>query len=232
MKTNDRNNKYISKSSLTVYPCVLYTALVFGICGPLFFFGVCGHVLNLNISLSTYYISTSTVSLFLWVISLRKTYFFDNHMLIVYPLRIFRRRISIDYGDVACFIYNTEGWEGVYLDVNSKEGTQFVTFAQKWLCSSLFSVRNKKKRLQMFFLLKHLQSKGLCIKFNRCMDDFEKRIEMIFGAGTSHYIRKSPAEKKKARKKKIRDTIIANIIVLVVFVLALCYFSHFVYNIF
>jgi len=55
---------------------------------------------------------------------------------------------------------------------------------------------------------------------------------MIFGTDASHYIRKSPAEKKKARKKKVKDTIIANIIVLVVFVLALCNFSHFVYNIF
>lgn len=232
MKSNERNSKYISKSSLTVCPCILYTVFVFGVCGPIFFFGVCGHIFNMGNNLSLYCISTSTVSLFLWIIFLRKTYFFDNHMLVVYPLRIFRRRFRIKYEDIDCFIYNTESLEGNYLDIISKEGTQFIIFVRKWLYSSLFSDRNKKKRVQLFFLLKHLKSKGLRIKCNRCNNDFEKRIEMIFGAGASHYIRKSPAEKKKARKKKIRGTIIANFMVLVVLVLALVYFSHFVYNIF
>lgn len=229
MKSNEINSKHLYKSSLTVYPCVLYTALVFGVFGPIFFFGVCG---QLNISLSIYYISTSTVSLFLWVIFLRKNYFFENHMLVVYPLRIVRRRIRINYEDVACFIYNTESLGGVYLDMISKEGSRINIFIRKWVYSPLFSVRIKRKRFQLFFLLKHLKSKGVRIKSDRCNDDTEKRIEMIFGAGASHYIRKSPAEKKKAHKKKIRDTIIANIIVLVVLVLALFYFSHFVYNIF
>lgn len=223
----------MSKSSLTIYPCVLYTALVFGVCGPIFSFGVCGHIFNINLSLSLlYYISSFIVSLFLWVIFLRKTYFFENHMMVVYPLRILRRRISIDYGDVVCFIFSSDSLEGDYLDIVSKEGTQFIVFMRKWLYSSLFSARNKKKRFQLFFLLKHLKSKGSLIKVNNDNYDIEKRIEMIFGTDASHYIRKSPAEKKKARKKKVKDTIIANIIVLVVFVLALCYFSHFVYNIF
>ena len=226
MKSNERNSTYISKSSLTVYPCVLYTALVWGICGPIFFFGVCGYVLNLNISLFLYYISISTVSLFLWVIFLRKTYFFENHMLVVYPLRVFRRQISIDYGDVACFIYNTGSLEGDYLDIITKQGSQFIVSMRKWLYSSLFSTRNKKRRFQLFFLLKHLKSKGSLIRINNDNYDIEKRIEMIFGTDASHYIRKSPVEKKKARMKKIRDSIIADIIVLVVFVLALFYFSH------
>jgi len=226
MKSNERNSKFISKSSFTVYPCVIYTAFVFGIFGPIFVFGVCGHVFNISSSLY-YYIFSSTVSLFLWVISLRKTYFFEDHMLVVYPLRILRRRISIDYGDVACFIYSTESLEGDYLDIISKEGSQFIIFMRKWLYSSLFSVRNKKKRLQLFFLLKHLKSKGSQIKIKNDNFDIEKRIEMIFGASASHYIRKTPAEKKKARKKKIRDTIIVEVIVLVVFVLSLFYFSHF-----
>ena len=193
---------------------------------------MCRHIFNTGNNLSAYYISTSTVSLFLWIIFLRKTYFFENHMLVVYPLRMFRRRIRINYEDVACFIYNTESLGGDYLDIIYKEGSRIIIFIRKWVYSPLFSVRNKKKRFQLFFLLKHLKSKGLCIKSNRSNDDIEKRIEMIFGMSDTHYIRKTPVEKKKVRKKRIKNTIIINIVVLVVFLLALFYFSHIVYNIF
>ena len=220
MKSNERNSKCLCKSSLTIYPCVLYTVFVFGAGGPIF-----------NIGETFYYISTSTVSLLLWIIFLRKNYFFENHMLVVYPLRIIRRQIRINYRDVDCFIYNTESLGGNYLDIIVKEGSQIVLFIRKWVFSPLFSVRNKRKRTQLFFLLKHLKSKGSQIKINNGNYDVENRIEMIFGMGKSHYIRKSPAEKRKDRMEKIKDTVIADILVFVfVFVFVVLYALYLVFH--
>lgn len=201
-------NGFLYESRWTLNECIMSSALAFYFCAFL---------LIAHFSLRVYFVCSTVVSFLSWQFLLRKSYFYDNHMVVVFPLRLFIRDTTILYKDVNKFEFKVLRIDGDYLFV-TREGSSFL---QRSLSSSRVTSRNKKQRLQLFFLFKHLKCSGYVIRTNKSYSDtLEKRIEMVFGSGNANYVRKTPEEKKKSREKNIRNAVVIYVIYFVLMALA------------
>lgn len=149
---------------------------------------------------------------------LRKSYFYEDHMVVVYPLRFYFRKVIIHYNEIACFVFKVVPYDGEYLFLVLKDSTFQPKIFKKRLSSSRVSPR-KNGRIDFYFLLKHLKQRGCQIRTNKNYK-LENRIELVFGSGISDYVRKSPSEKKKAYKKSRIIDIIMDIVFLLALVLS------------
>ncbi len=205
-------NGFIYESCWTINECIM------GI--PLAFF-LCVFLLIAHFSLPIYFICSTVASFFSWQLLLRKSYFYENYMVVVFPLRFFIRNIIIQYKDVRRFKFITLR-DGNYLYV-TRDGSSYLG---RFFSSSRVTLRNKKQRLKLFFFFKHLKCLGYDICTNKSYySTLEKRIEMVFGSGITDYVRMTPEEKKKSRKKSIWNTVIFYVVYLVIMVLCWLYYS-------
>jgi len=199
-------NGFIYESWWTINDCIMGTLLAFYFCIFL---------LTAHFSLPIYFICSTVASFFSWQLLLRKSYFYENYMVVVFPLRFFVRNIIIQYKDVRSFKFITVSG-GDYLYV-TRDG---VSCLRRFFSSSLVTLRNKKQRLKLFFLFKHLKNSGYDICTNKYYSGtLEKRIEMVFGSGNTDYVRMTPSEKIISRKKNIRNYVVFLVVLLVVMVL-------------
>lgn len=183
-------------------------------------FYLCVFLLIAHFSLPVYFICSIVASFVLWQLLLRKSFFYDNYMIVVYPLRLFFRETVILYKDVSRFEFKVLRIDGDYLFV-TRGGPSFL---QRLLSSSRVTSRKKEQRLQLFFFFKHLKSNGYSVYTNKSYSNtLEKRIEMIFGSGITDYVRMTPAEKKISHKKSIRNTVVIYVVYLVLMVLTWVY---------
>ena len=206
-------NGFIYESCWTINECIMGTALAFFLCVFL---------LIARFSLPMYFICSTVASFFSWQLLLRKSFFYEDYLVVVFPLRLFIRETVILYKDIRRFEFKVLRIDGDYLYV-TRDGASFL---QRSLSSSRVTLRNKKKRLKLFFFFKHLKSIGYDIHTNELYSNtLEKRIEMVFGSGITDYVRMTPEEKKKSRKKSTWNTVIFYVVYLVIMVLCWLYYS-------
>jgi hypothetical protein len=164
----------------------------------------------------SYFLTVAILSIIGWSLFLRKSFFYQDHMVITYPLRFFKRQIRIQYEDIEAFQFKEIALEGEFLSIITKEEESVLRKLYiKYFCSSMVSSRDWHKRMSFFYLLKFLKSEGYWIKIidrSYGFTTLEKRVELAFGSGNSDYVRKSPSERRKRRKKDIIITIIAILI--------------------
>ena len=202
---------FLYESRWTINECIMSTALAFYLCVFL---------LIAHFSIPVYFICSTVSSFVSWQLLLRKSYFYDNYMVVVFPLRFFFRNTVIQYKDIRRFEYKELRIDGDYLYV-TRNG---LSYLQRFLSSSRVTPRNKKQRQQLFFFFKHLKCRGHNIYTNKSYSNtLEKRIEMIFGSGITDYVRMTPAEKKISHKKSIRNTVVIYVVYLVLMVLTWVY---------
>lgn len=206
-------NGFIYESCWTINECIMGTALAFFLCVFL---------LIARFSLPMYFICSTVASFFSWQLLLRKSFFYENYMVVVFPLRFFIRNTVIQYKDVCEFKFINLRVDGDYLYV-TRDGSSYL---RRFFSSSRVTLRNKKQRLKLFFFFKHLKCRGYDICTNKSYySTLEKRIEMVFGSGITDYVRMTPEEKKKSRKKSIWNTVIFYVVYLVIMVLCWLYYS-------
>ena len=154
---------------------------------------------------------------------LRKSYFYENHMVIVYPLRLYFRKVIIHYSEIDCFVFRIVPYDGEYLFLVFKNSTFRPKIFKKRLSSSKV-FPHKDGRISFYFLLKHLKQSGCQIRTNKNYE-LENHIELVFGSGASDYVRKPPFEKKKEYTRCRRIEIIIDVVFLLLSILAYLYFS-------
>lgn len=204
---------FFFESRWTINECIMGTAGAFYLCVFL---------LIAHFSLPVYFICSIVVSFVSWQLLLRKSYFYDNFMVVVFPLRLFIRETVILYKDIRRFEFIALRIDGDYLYA-IRDGASFI---QRLLSSSRVTLGNKKQRLQLFFFFKHLKCSGYDICTNKFYSStLEKRIEMVFGSGITDYVRMTPSEKIISRKKSIRNYFVLLVALLVVMVLTWFYVS-------
>ncbi len=182
-------------------------------------FFLCVSLLIARASVSTYVICSVLLSIVGCQFFLRKSYFYNHYMIVVYPLRFHRRRVVIRYNEVFGFVFRIIH-DGEYLFIRQNESS--VLFKQ-WFYSSRVTPKCKKGRFSFYYLLKHLKQQGYIIQTNKlCI--LEDHIESVFGSGKSDYIRKSPSERRKAHKG-VWNTIIIIILLILLFFLSYWYYG-------
>lgn len=206
MKSNEKDN-CLYESNLPISQCFLGMVLALGLSMP---------ALYLSASpIPSYFLTVAILSIIGWSLFLRKSFFYQDHMVITYPLRFIQRQIRIQYEDIEAFIFHERNLEGEFLSIITKEESVLRKLYIKYFCSSMVSSRDRRKRMSFFFLLKYLKSEGYWIKIidrSYGFTTLEKRVELAFGSGSSDYVRKSPSERRKERKKDIIITIITILI--------------------
>ena len=207
MKSNEKDN-CLYESNLPISQCFLGMVLALGLSMP---------ALYLSASpIPSYFLTVAILSIIGWSLFLRKSFFYQDHMVITYPLRFFKRQIRIQYEDIEAFQFKEIALEGEFLSIITKEEESVLRKLYiKYFCSSMVSSRDWHKRMSFFYLLKYLKSEGYWIKIidrSYGFTTLEKRVELAFGSGSSDYVRKSPSERRKERKKDIIITIITILI--------------------
>ena len=207
MKSNEKDN-CLYESNLPISQCFLGIVLAIGLSMPALY-------LSAN-PIPSYFLTVAILSIIGWSLFLRKSFFYQDHMVITYPLRFFKRQIRIQYEDIEAFQFKEIALEGEFLSIITKEEESVLRKLYiKYFCSSMVSSRDWHKRMSFFYLLKYLKSEGYWIKIidrSYGFTTLEKRVELAFGSGNSDYVRKSPSERRKRRKKDIIITIIAILI--------------------
>lgn len=207
MKSNEKNN-CLYESNLPISQCFLGIVLALGLSMPALY-------LSAN-PIPSYFLTVAILSIIGWSLFLRKSFFYQDHVVITYPLRFFKRQIRIQYEDIEAFQFKEIALEGEFLSIITKEEESVLRKLYiKYFCSSMVSSRDWHKRMSFFYLLKYLKSEGYWIKIidrSYGFTTLEKRVELAFGSGNSDYVRKSPSERRKRRKKDIIITIIAILI--------------------
>ena len=202
-----KKNNCLYVSSLSISQCILGIILAFGLSLPALW-------LSANPFLFLF-LTAGLLSVLFWSIFLRKSYFYQDHVIIFYPFRCFKRHIVIQYEEIAFFLFIVRS-SGEFLEIIINNASVIKRIYIKYLCSSLVSFRNKHKRMSFFFFLKYLKTEGFVIrKYRNTHSSIEERIELVFGSGKSLYVRKSPFEKQKER----RETILVDIIVFIIIIL-------------
>lgn len=204
----DKRNSCLYESNFPTLQCVLGTAMALVISLP-----------ALCISAKpffSYFLTGAILSILVWSLLFRKSFFYHDHVIIIYPFRLFKRQIRIQYDEINAFIFKDRFLEGNFLSLITKEESSLNKLHVKYLCSSMVGTQDRHKRMSFFFLLKYLKSEGFSIKiideptYNPSI--LEMRVEVVFGSRNSEYMRKSPSERRKERKKNIIILIIAILI--------------------
>ena len=212
MKKN-KEDRCLYKSNLNLSQCVLGSVLIMFISLP---------ALWLSTDTLLYFLSWILLSALWWSICLRRSFFYDTHVVICFPFRFVKREVRIDYEDVCSFKFVDKSLSGDFLEL-IVDGSFFHKFYVKQLCSAKISSLNKHKRMKSFLLLKYLKSVGFLIetknKSSNGLTYMEERIGLIFGSGNTNYVRKSPNERRKERKKNIVIIIITILFSMLLYIL-------------
>lgn len=209
MKSNEKDN-CLYESNLPISQCFLGIVLAIGLSMPALY-------LSAN-PISSYFLTVAILSIIGWSLFLRKSFFYQDHVVITYPFRFIKRQIRIQYDEIEAFRFREISLEGEFLSIIPKEEESVLKkLYVKYFCSSMVSSRDWHKRMSFFFFLKYLKSEGFLIKIIDTSiyvpTTLEARVELVFGSGNSdYYVRRSPSER---RKRKKRDTIIDIITILI-----------------
>jgi hypothetical protein len=201
----NKQNRCLYESELPILQCVLGTALALGLSFPALW-------VSANPILS-YFLTVMVLSIIGWSLFLRKSYFYQDHVIVHYPFRFFKRQTRIQYDEINAFVFVGRSLEGEFLSIITKEDNTLRKLSVKYFCSSMVRTQNRHKRMSFFFFLKYLKSEGYLIKIIDYAPTYsEMRVESVFGLGNSGYVKKSPYERRKERKKNIIILIIAVLI--------------------
>lgn len=150
-------------------------------------------------------------SIVLWVCCLRVIYFYEDHLVLYYPLRPFARKRSFTYEEISSVVFcdGDSRYNEKHLLLRMKSGI-------KRSCSIEFSSSKRGRKVPL--LLRFLKRKGLRIeghnvRHNDLDDCTEARIERVFGTGEKHI-----------RRLYKRDTKEDNKVFLIFFILLLLFY--------
>lgn len=201
----DEKNSCLYVSELPILQCMLLTILALGLSFPALWSSA-------NPFLS-YFLTVMVLSIIGWSLFLRKSYFYQDHVIVHYPFRFFKRQIQIQYDEINAFVFVERSLEGEFLSMITKEDNTLRKLYVKYFCSSMVRTQDRHKRMSFFFFLKYLKSEGYLIKIIDYAPSYsEMRVESVFGSGNSEFVRKSPHERRKERKKNLIIAIIAVLI--------------------
>jgi len=198
----NKQNRCLYESDLPISQCVLGTLLTFATSVPALWISTSPFL--------SYFLTVVILAILEWSLLLRKCLFFQDHVIVYYPFRFFKRQIQIEYEEINTFIFEERFLEGEFLYFIPKEDSTLRKLYFKFVCSSMVDTPDRHKRMSFFFLLNYLKSEGHLI--NICDNNptySEMRIEAVFGPGNFGHIRKSLHERRKELKKNIIILIIA-----------------------
>ncbi len=137
-------------------------------------------------------------SIVLWSCCLRVIYFYENHLVLYYPLRPFARERTFTYDEISSVVFFND-----YGRFSEKHLLLHLRSGIKRSCSIEFC--DTKKAHKVPYLLRFLKQKGIRIEGHNVMDNdiadcTEARIEMIFGSGKKHIRRIRERESKEDDK--------------------------------
>lgn len=195
------NNRCLFESNLNIAQCVLGLALTMFMSWPALWLS--------KDALLSYFLTWILLTVIWWSLFLRKSFFYDNYVIIFFPLRLIKRQVRIDYKEVHSFKFVDKGLDGELLELIVSDGSYIHELFVQYVYSAITISRNRHKNMRFFFFLKYLKSQGFLIETkDHEVSSTEVRINTIFGSGNLNYLKKSPGERRKARKKNIIITII------------------------
>ncbi len=172
----------LHKSLWNIEALLLLTISVFG----LFMFGyVYIGIVLLKCEWNNAFFFTTCAGLFvlIWVVFLQRNYFYEDEIVVLFPLRPFKRKVMIRYEDIAHVDYKSS--QGIYacyealeyvLARSDKSRQRYIkNVCYGWL-GVFFPIRSKR----LMLLLKFLKQKGCPIR--REYDDiYSRRVAAAFG---------------------------------------------------
>lgn len=154
----------------------------------------------------------------LWVCCLRVTYFYEDHFVLFYPLRLFSRKRSFTYDEISSVVfYSGEGrFSEQHLLFLMKNGLKRSCSIEYW---------SNRQAHKIVYLLRFLKQKGIRIEGHNVQDNdlgdcTEARIEMVFGTGEKHIRRYYETDTKEDSKAFLIFFIILMLFFILLFVLA------------
>jgi len=154
--------------------------------------------------------------LILWFCCLRVTCFYEDHLVLYYPLRLFARRRIFTYEEIASVVFynGSSRYSERHLLLHLKNGMKRSCSMGYW---------NLKKARRVFFLLRFLKQKGVRIeghnvRYNDLADCTEARVEMVFGTGEKYIRRVYHKDSKEDNKAFLIFCIILMLFYILLFV--------------
>lgn len=212
----------LHKSLWNIEALLLLTISVFG----LFLFGyVYIGIGLLKCEWNNAFFFTTYAGLFvlIWVVFLQRNYFYEDEIVVLFPLRPFKRKVMIRYEDIAHVDYKSS--QGIYacyealeyvLARSDKSCQRYIkNVCYGWL-GVFFPIRSKR----LMFLLKFLKQKGCPIR--REYDDiYSRRVAAAFGPdGEAARVPREEIDLARERKWPSRLIFIVVLLVIIASVVA------------
>ena len=161
------------QSSITIVPCFELTMIIAFVLIP---------ILWINISRSVYYFTVCVLSLITWIHGLQCNRFFNNCLVVYFPLRLFHRKICINYEDIEYFTYKLPRIGDDFIKAKIKNKYKIFQWFVYSICAGLVYNYSSKNRKRTCYLLKFIKSKGIPIKIcGQSESDYEKKLKHLFG---------------------------------------------------
>lgn len=161
------------QSSITIVPCFEFTVIIAFVLIP---------ILWINISRYVYYSTVCFLSLITWIHGLQRNLFYNNCLVVYFPLRLFRRKILINYKDIENFTYKLPRIGDDFIQTKIKNKSKFFQWFVYSICAGLVYNYSSKNRKKTYYLLKFIKSKGIPIKIcGQSESDYEKKLKRMFG---------------------------------------------------
>lgn len=168
----DKSN-CLYQSSITIVPCFEFTVIIAIVLIP---------ILWINISKYVYYFTVCFLSLITWIHGLQCNRFFNNCLVVYFPLRLFHRKILMNYKDIENFTYKLPRIGDDFIHAKIKNKSKFFQWFVYSICASLVYNYSSKNRKRTYYLLKFIKSKGIPIKIcGQSESDYEKKLKRLFG---------------------------------------------------
>lgn len=167
----DKSN-CLYQSSITIVPCFEFTVIIAFVLIP---------ILWINISRYVYYSTVFFLSLIIWIHGLQCNRFFNNFMVVYFPLRLFHRKILINYKNIENFTFKLPRIGDDFIQAKIKNKSKFFQWFVYSVCAGLVYNYSSKARKRTYYLLKFLKSKGIPIKIcGQSESDYEKKLKRLF----------------------------------------------------
>jgi hypothetical protein len=171
------------------------------------------------------------LSLCIWAVLFRVCFFYQDRVVVFFPLRPYRRTEAFFYTDIESFTW--ESGDKNVLRINLKEGSRRrKQYVHQWCTASTFYWTSKRRR-RFYFLLKFLYDRGCPITF-KAKDEsevtrrFARRVNAMFAPEESRPSRPrhaTPEEDKLEREAGIFIIAICAVMI-VLFVLFVTYLER------
>ena len=161
------------QSSITIVPCFEFTVIIAVVLIP---------ILWINISRYVYCFTVCFLSLLIWIHGLQCNRFFNNCLVVFFPLRLFHRKICINYEDIEKFTYKLPLIGDDFIQAKVKNGTKFFQWFVYTICAGLVYNYSSKDPKRTYYMLKFIKSKGIPIKIcEQSKSDYGKKLKRLFG---------------------------------------------------